>query len=170
MHCTCIHFLKTLCPQFIYQVGESLPSSPVYNNYNLIDLNSHFYTTVDINIAVNPETDIVEGNNVTLWCNAQSSSVANLTSYSWQNSQGQIVSDRGRINITLHNGSYNNNYGVFIFNSSLTFSPLLPSDGDRYICNLTIGLPQVGVNISNTTTRAIRVSGKTNPCTINKIM
>ena len=104
-----------------------------------------------MNITVNRSTEIVEGNNVTLWCNAQSSSVANLTSYLWRNSRGDIISDRGRVNITLHNASYSNYYGDFVFNSSLTFSPVLPSDGGRYICELTIALPEVGVNISNTT-------------------
>ena len=113
-----------------------------------------------MNIAVNRSTEIVERNNVTLWCNAQSSSVANLTSYSWRNSQGVVVSDGGRVNITLHNGSYSNYYGEFIFNSSLTFSPLLPSDGDRYVCELTIALPEVGVNISNTTASNLRIRGK----------
>ena len=113
-----------------------------------------------MNITVNRSTEIVEGNNVTLWCNAQSSSVANLTSYLWRNSQGEIISDRGRVNITLYNASYSNYYGEFIFNSSLTFSPLLPSDGDRYICELTIALPEVGVNISNTTESDLRIRGK----------
>ena len=113
-----------------------------------------------MNIVVNRSVEIVERNNITLWCNAQSDSVANLTSFSWRNSQGVIVSDGSRVNITLHNGSYDNYYGVFIFNSSLTFSPLLPSDGDRYTCELTIALPEVGVNISNTTETNLRVRGK----------
>jgi hypothetical protein len=113
-----------------------------------------------MNIAVNRSTEIVERNNVTLWCNAQSSSVANLTSYSWRNPQGVIVSDGGRVNITLHNGSYSNYYGEFIFNSSLTFSPVLASDRGDYVCELTIALPQVGVDISNTTSTNLHVTGK----------
>ena len=113
-------------------------------------------------IAIDPGTELFEGNNVTFWCNAQADSVANLTSYSWRNSQGEIVSDGARINITLHNASYSIYYGEFIFNSSLTISPLLPSDGDQYTCNLTLALPRVGVNISNTTVRDIRVAGRTN--------
>jgi hypothetical protein len=111
-----------------------------------------------MNIAVNRSTEIVERNNVTLWCNAQSSSVANLTSYSWRNSQGVVVSDGGRVNITLHNGSYSNYYGEFIFNSSLTFSPVLASDRGDYVCELTIALPQVGVDISNTTSTNLHVT------------
>ena len=112
-------------------------------------------------IADDPGSELLEGNNVTLWCNAQGYSVANLTSYSWRNSQGDIVSDGKRINITLHNASYSNYYGDFIFNSSLTIFPLLPSDGDQYTCELTLALPRVGVNISNTTVRDIRVAGRT---------
>ena len=122
---------------------------------------SLFVPLVDMRIADDPGSELLEGNNVTFWCNAQGYSVANLTSYSWRNSQGDIISDGKRINITLHNASYSNYYGDFIFNSSLTIFPLLPSDGDQYTCELTLALPRVGVNISNTTVRDIRVAGRT---------
>ena len=122
---------------------------------------SLFISLVDMLIAIDPGTELVEGNNVTFWCNAQAYSVANLTSYSWRNSQGDIVSDGARINVTLHNASYSDYYGDFIFNSSLTIFPLLPSDGDQYTCELTLALPRVGVNISNTTVEDIRVAGRT---------
>lgn len=113
-----------------------------------------------MNITINSSsTELVEGNNVTLWCNAQSYSVANLTSYGWRNSRGPVVADGRRVNITLYNSSYSEYYGVFIFNSSLTFSPVWPSDGERYYCDLTIALPNVGVNISNTTARDLRIRG-----------
>ena len=112
-----------------------------------------------MNIAVDRRSEIVAGNDVTFWCNAESPSVANLTSYVWRNSRGVVTPDGSRIDIALRNGSYSDYYGVFIFNSSLTFSPLLPSDGDRYECELTIGLPQVGVNISNTTSTDVRIIG-----------
>ena len=123
------------------------------------------FSLVDMNIAIDGSTELAEGNTVTLWCNAQSDSVANLTSYTWRNSRGVVVSDGGRINITLHNGSYIGYYGQFIFNSSLTFSPLWPSDGDRYVCELTIALPRVGVNITNTTSFDLRIRGLSVLCT-----
>ena len=126
----------------------------VYNTFPLSIL-----SPVEMNITVDRRTEVVQGNNVTLWCNAESMSVANLTSYVWRNSLGVVTPDGSRVNITVHNASYSNYYGDFIFNSSLTFSPLLPSDGDRYECELTIGLPEVGVNISNTTTADLRVRG-----------
>ena len=113
-----------------------------------------------MNIVVNRSVEIVERNNITLWCNAQSSSVANLTSFSWRNSRGEVVSDGSRVNITLHNGSYSNYYSAFIFNSSLTFSPVVASDRDDYVCELKIALPKVGVNISNTTSTRLSVTGK----------
>ena len=115
-----------------------------------------------MNIAINSSIELVEGNNVTLWCNAQSISVANLTSFIWRNSDGDEVVDGGRVNITVHNASFSNFYGEFIFNSSLTFSPVLPSDGDRYECELIISLPEVGVNISNTTATDLRIRGLCN--------
>ena len=119
----------------------------------------YFLFPVDMNITVDPRTQVVAGNVVTLWCNASSPSVANLTSFEWRNSQGAVTPDGSRINITVYNASYSYYYGAFIFNSSLTFSPIMPSDGDRYECELTIGLPEVGVNISNTTTADIRILG-----------
>ena len=120
---------------------------------------------VDMNITVDPRTDVVVGNTVTFWCNAESPSVANITSYMWQNSRGVVTPDDSRISIELRNASYSSYYGAFIFNSSLTFSPLVPSDGDRYECVLTISLPDVGVNITNTTSTDIRILGLWNEST-----
>ena len=113
-----------------------------------------------MDIVVNRSTSVMAGNNVTIWCNAQSSSVANFSSFAWLNSRGAIIPYSPRVNITIHNASYSDYYGQFIFNSSLTYSPLLPTDGDLHMCNLTIRLPRVGTNISNTTATAIRVEGK----------
>jgi hypothetical protein len=122
---------------------------------------------IDMNIVIEERTEVVQENNVTLWCNAMTYSVANLTSYSWRNSQGVVVADGTRVNISLLNASYSNYYGAFIFNSSLSFSPLWPSDGDRYECELTLSLPRVGVNISNTTTTDLRVRVLPLPVEVN---
>jgi hypothetical protein len=118
-----------------------------------------------MNITVDRRTDVVVGNTATFWCNAESPSVANLTSYVWRNSRGVVTPDNSRITIELRNASYSSYYGDFIFNSSLTFSPLVPSDGDRYECELTISLPDVGVNITNTTSTDIRIRGLWNEST-----
>jgi len=115
-----------------------------------------------MNVAYNQSIGVVAGRAVTIWCNAESPSVANFTSSFWANSQGEIMDDGQRINITIHNASYNYDYREFIFNSSLTYSPILPTDGDLHTCGLTIALPNVGTNISNTTSRSIRVESKIN--------
>lgn len=130
------------------------------NPKSIIMCQFSLFILVDMSIAVDNRTVLFEGNNITLWCNAQVYSVANLTSYSWRNSRGEILYNGERINITLHNASYSDYYGDFIFNSSLTIFPLLPSDGDTYTCELTVALPRVGINITNTTERDIRVRGR----------
>ena len=131
-----------------------------YSKCTLTPIYSISLSAVNMNIAYNQSIGVVAGSDVTIWCNANSPSVANFTSFFWANSQGQIVDDGQRVNITIHNASYNDGYGQFVFNSSLTYSPIRPTDGDRHTCSLTIALPNVGTNISNTTSRGIRVESK----------
>ena len=151
--------LFALMSEMLQFVVSQDPVSPIFTIHYMCMLKYFILHTVSMNISVDRRTEAVAGNNVTFWCNAESGSVANFTSFAWWNSRGIVTSDGSRINVTIHNASYSNYYGSFIFNSSLSFTPLLASDGDRYECELRIGLPEVGVNISNTTSADIRVRG-----------
>ena len=99
-----------------------------------------------------PENSTVAGNGAVFTCTAVSASLTDDRSFSWENSQGEIVSGE---RIIISDYSFNN----FSFESVLNITELMVSDGDSYTCNITISLPEVGTNISNMTSADIRVEG-----------
>ena len=59
-------------------------------------------------------------------------------SVQWKNSSGSVMSD----------------------NATLSFSPLLTSDGGEYTCNVTINITELGVTVTNENNTTITVESK----------
>ena len=125
---------------------------------HMVKLILFFFSPVRINLT--DSGDAIAGfEDYTLYCNAESPTPANFTSFSWSNSEGIVTSD-DRINITLLNATYDDFNEVFVFNSTLQFRTLVPSDADNWTCSITLDLTLAGINYTNSSSIPIAIEGQ----------
>ena len=117
-----------------------------------------FSSTVPINLT-DSGVALAGSENYMLYCNAESPTPANFTSFSWSNSQG-IVTSNDRINITLLNATFDTNNNVFVFNSTLQFQTLAPSDADIWTCSITLNLTLAEINYINSSSIPLAIEGQ----------
>ena len=102
----------------------------------------------------------------TVQCNAfQHPWNARLVRYRWNNTiDGQLMSD-SRLNISLLNSTHDAHKRVFVFNSSVQFSPLTFEDAGYITCGLALNLTypdgpdNSSIVIMNSTTSIITIDG-----------